>query len=276
MAVLQARAGVVLDVVARRVEHAVVAVTRVGIERDVGDHDEFGHRFFHGADGAQHERVLVERLGALVVLQLRIELGKQRDGRHAKFVDRAALLHEVGDVQPEDARHRLDFLGAPLPIHHEKRRDEVRRPQHGFLDHGAQRGGAAQAARTLREIEFEVLSHGKVPRVEQHGTPAARRFSLVNPPASLQVPCTPPLAMRILPLIALVLVLLAGCTTGATQSEPEDPVQRVNEMWVQNRQIYYRNQGWNSLDAAYQAEQDLESGKSLPADRPPAERRTRE
>lgn len=79
---------------------------------------------------------------------------------------------------------------------------------------------------------------------------------------------------RLLPTLIMLLVL-AGCATGGWDNEPTDPVQQANETWVQNRQIYYRNNGWSNADAAFQAQQDLEAGKAIPADRPPLERRAR-
>ena len=81
--------------------------------------------------------------------------------------------------------------------------------------------------------------------------------------------------MKRFPLIVIAILLLAGCVTGAGDSEPTDPLQQANKTWVQNRQVYYRNNGWSSLDAAFQAQRDLEAGKTPPEDRPPLERRAR-
>ena len=81
--------------------------------------------------------------------------------------------------------------------------------------------------------------------------------------------------MKRRPLTAIAFLLLTGCATGAGDSEPTDPVQQANETWAQNRQIYYRNNSWSNADAAFQAQQDLEAGKPIPADRPPLERRAR-
>jgi hypothetical protein len=80
--------------------------------------------------------------------------------------------------------------------------------------------------------------------------------------------------MKIIPLAAISVLLLAGCANGSGP-EPTNPDERVNEIWLRNRELYYRNAGWNGPDAMFQSEQDLGAGKSIPADRPPMERRAR-
>jgi hypothetical protein len=52
-------------------------------------------------------------------------------------------------------------------------------------------------------------------------------------------------------------------------------MEQANEIWLHNRETYYRNAGWTGPDARFQAEQDLDAGKAVPADRPPMERRAR-
>lgn len=73
----------------------------------------------------------------------------------------------------------------------------------------------------------------------------------------------------------IMLLLLAGCAAGGTDPEPTDLVEQANQTWIQNRQIYYRNNGWSNADAAFQAQRDFEGGKALPEERPPLERRSR-
>ena len=80
--------------------------------------------------------------------------------------------------------------------------------------------------------------------------------------------------MKPLVVVALALLFFAGCATGPGP-ETSNPIERVNEMWLHNRETYYRNAGWSGPDAMFQAEQDLAAGKSIPADRPPMERRPR-
>jgi hypothetical protein len=82
-------------------------------------------------------------------------------------------------------------------------------------------------------------------------------------------------AMKTILVVAAGLLLTSGCAT-MNEPEPTNPVQLANETWQRNREMYYRSQGWSGPDAMFQAEQDLESGKSVPADRPPMERRPRD
>ena len=79
--------------------------------------------------------------------------------------------------------------------------------------------------------------------------------------------------MTKIPIAVVMLVLAAGCVTRPDTSEPPSPTEQANQAWLRGRELYYRNQGWNGPDAMFQAEQDLEAGNSVPADRPPMERR---
>ena len=58
----QHRAGRVVEHIARRVDQPVMAVRRIGIERDVGEHADLGRRLLHRPDRAADEIVGVERL----------------------------------------------------------------------------------------------------------------------------------------------------------------------------------------------------------------------
>jgi hypothetical protein len=71
-----------------RREHAVVAVARVGIERDVGHHRQLRHGLLHGAHGAQHERILVQRLRALASLSLASSFGNSATAGTPSFAAR--------------------------------------------------------------------------------------------------------------------------------------------------------------------------------------------
>ena len=144
-----ANRAVVLDVVHRRGQHAVMAVRRVGIERDVRQNHQLRHRLFHRPDRPENQRLLVQGLRPLMVLELRVELRKQRHRRHAQLVEGPAFLDEVREVQPEHPGHGFDLLRPGLALDDEERRDEVRRAQHRLLDECAQVGGAAQAPRAL-------------------------------------------------------------------------------------------------------------------------------
>ena len=74
----------------RAVAHqAVVAVAGVGIERDVAQDADLRHRLLDGADRAADEVVGVERLAAVLVAQLRVGVGKQRDAGDGQLRPRA-------------------------------------------------------------------------------------------------------------------------------------------------------------------------------------------
>ncbi len=68
----------------RAVAHqAVVAVAGVGIERHVAQHADLRHRFLDGADRLADQIVGIERLAAVLVAQVRVGVGKQRDAGDA-------------------------------------------------------------------------------------------------------------------------------------------------------------------------------------------------
>jgi len=125
-------------------------------------------------------------LRALLVLEFRVEFGKQRDRRDAEFIQRTALLHEIRDAEAEDTGHRLDLVGLGLAVDDEERRDEVRGPQHGFLHHGAQAGGAAQPPGTLGELQFEGLGHDE--NTCTRARPSTARHTILTAPLAKALP----------------------------------------------------------------------------------------
>jgi hypothetical protein len=66
--------------------------------------------------------------------------------------------------------------------------------------------------------------------------------------------------------LALALLAAPGCATAPTAPEPSKVISPADAAWVRNREAYYSNLGWSSLDARYQAEQDLQLGKSSPVE----------
>lgn len=74
---------------------------------------------------------------------------------------------------------------------------------------------------------------------------------------------------------AAVLGLMSGCaTTPAAPTEPAKVLSPADHVWQRNRESYYRSLGWSALDARYQAELDLENGKSSPVEHRHMGRRT--
>jgi hypothetical protein len=66
---------------------------------------------------------------------------------------------------------------------------------------------------------------------------------------------------------ALALMAMQGCATApAEPTEPAKVVSAADLVWQRNRESHYRSLGWSTLDARYQAEQDLERGKTSPVE----------
>lgn len=68
--------------------------------------------------------------------------------------------------------------------------------------------------------------------------------------------------------VVLGLLAFAGCATTDPTPEPVKVFAPGDELWIKNRERHYRTLGWSSLDARYQAEQDLERGRSTPVEQP--------
>ena len=85
-------------------QQAVVAVAGVGIERDVAEHADVGHGLLDRADGAADEVVGVERLAAVLVAQLRVGVGEERDAGDAELRGAFGVAH--GLDRPTAARRR--------------------------------------------------------------------------------------------------------------------------------------------------------------------------
>jgi len=68
---------------------------------------------------------------------------------------------------------------------------------------------------------------------------------------------------------SLALWLFAGCaTTNEHEAANVGAIDSADAKWVHTREAYYRNLGWNALDAHDQAERDLAVGKVSPAEQP--------
>ena len=80
---------VVVDDVAGLVDDTVVAVRRVGIERDVGEHADLRRRVLDRLDRAADEVVGIERFLGALGAQVLGRVGEQSDARNA---ERGGLL----------------------------------------------------------------------------------------------------------------------------------------------------------------------------------------
>ena len=88
---------VVEDRLARH--EAVVAVARVGIERNVGDEPEARELLLDRAAGLAHQIVLIERLAAEVVLQARLGVGEKGDRRDFERDRALGRAHRLVDAE---------------------------------------------------------------------------------------------------------------------------------------------------------------------------------
>ena len=108
--------GVVVGDVAVGVEHAVMAVAGVGIERDVGDEKRFGRGLLDLADGGEEPVLGNGGVLAAGVLEAGVDLGKERDGLDA---ERGEFLHLGDGVAQVEARlsgqRGGSSSGRPLP-----------------------------------------------------------------------------------------------------------------------------------------------------------------
>ena len=92
----------VLEDVARRVDHAVLAMRGVGIERDVGHNaDVAAAGIADRLDRAAHQVFGIERLLAVVAAPLHRRVRKQREARNA---ERRGLLRPFGEPVARPAR----------------------------------------------------------------------------------------------------------------------------------------------------------------------------
>ncbi len=80
--------GLVIQHVARVVDDAVLAVRRVRVQRDVGNHGEVRQLGLKGAHGSLHEAIRVRTFFAVRALLRRVddrEQGNRRDAQPLRF-----------------------------------------------------------------------------------------------------------------------------------------------------------------------------------------------
>ena len=107
----------------------VMAMGRIGIERDVADDAEAGQGLLHGPDGAVAEIVRPAGFGAVLALQRRRHHREDRDRRHAELGRLARGIDQRLDGEALDTGHAGQRLARRATFLNEDRPDEVRRVQ---------------------------------------------------------------------------------------------------------------------------------------------------
>ncbi len=130
-----------------------MAVAGEGIERDVAEHAEVRKFLLDGAHRLAHEIVGVDRLGAVLVAQARLGIGKQRDAGDVQFHRALGFAHRLIDGKPVHAGHRGDGGAPVVAVGHEQRPDQVVRGENVFAHQTARPFRLAVAARPDRQIE---------------------------------------------------------------------------------------------------------------------------
>jgi hypothetical protein len=84
----------------------VMAVAGERIERHVAEHAEVRKFLFDRAHRFTDQVVRIERLGAVLVAQAWLGVGKQRDAGNVQFYRAPGIAHRLIDAEPLDAGHR--------------------------------------------------------------------------------------------------------------------------------------------------------------------------
>ena len=163
-----------------------MAVAGEGIERDVAEHAEAGKFLLDGAHRLAHQIVGVERLGAVLVAQRGLGIGKQRDAGDVQLHRALGVAHRLVDAEPVDAGHRGDAVALVVAVDHEQRPDQVVGGQDVFPHQPARPFGLAVAARADRQIEGGGGEGGLRPRRVAHfdRTPEFDRHVMITPEAA--------------------------------------------------------------------------------------------
>ena len=146
---------------------AVVSMAGVRVERDVGDETELRKLLLDRAARPANEIALVERLAAVLVLQVGLGEGEERERRHAQFDGARGLPDRLVDADPFDARHRRHADARLFAVDEKKRPDQIVGRQHMFAHQSAAPFRLPVAARTMNEVEARGgaagFVHGGVP-----------------------------------------------------------------------------------------------------------------
>ena len=174
----------VVEDVAAVVEQAVLAVRGEGVERDVGHHAEFGEALLQLAHDAGHQALGVERLAAVVELELLVDHREQRHHRDAEL--HAVFGHRQQAIQAEalHAGHRAHVLHLVLPGEHEDRQDQIRRGEAVFAHEIAGEAVTAQAAgprgRVARQLGQQRAQQGQARHQSQGADAGVLTFEMTG------------------------------------------------------------------------------------------------
>ena len=130
-----------------------MAVAGIGIERDVAEDADLGHLLLDRADGAADQVVRIERFAAVLVAQLRIGVGKEREAGDGELGGALGVAHGLVDRQPLDAGHGGDRHARLGPVDQKQRPDQVVGGEHVLAHHAPRPVGLAVAARASGEVE---------------------------------------------------------------------------------------------------------------------------
>jgi len=122
----------VVEDVARLVDHAVLTVRGIGIQRDIRHDAQLREARFQRSSGARHEPARIECLSPVGALQPLLDDRKKRHDRNAR--GHALLGDRQQPIQRHalHARHGIHFLGAGFSVEHEYGVDEVIGRKHGL------------------------------------------------------------------------------------------------------------------------------------------------
>jgi hypothetical protein len=137
---------VVGDVLVVAVEHAVVAVARVGIERHIAEHADLRHGLLDRTHRAADEVLSVQCLAPVGRLERWVGIGEQRHDRDA---ERGCFLRRARDEvhrQPVHAGHGGDGRSGVRALGDEDRPDEIGRAERVLGDQPPRPVVAPQAA----------------------------------------------------------------------------------------------------------------------------------
>ena len=140
------------------VEHAILAVARVRIERDVRQHAEHREVLLQLAHGARNETFGIRGFAAIRSLERRLDRRKQRQHRHAQFHALLGDFHQQIDGRALDAGHRRHGLPHIRAFDDEHRINEVVGREEVFAHQTAREVIAAHPARAMVGIEAHVLT----------------------------------------------------------------------------------------------------------------------
>jgi hypothetical protein len=164
-------------------DQAVMAVAGEGIQRDVAEHAQAGKFLLDRAHRFAHQIVRIERLGAVLVAQAGLGIGKQRDARDIQLHRALGVAHRLIDAEPLDAGHRGHAGALVVAVDHEQRPDQIIRGQDVFPHQPARPFRLAVAARAHHQIEGRGGEGGLLPRrvAQFDRTPEFDRHVMVSP-----------------------------------------------------------------------------------------------